>query len=115
MRTAIGIFLDLCEEGHSAQALAMVDSLQPWQVDASWEWFAPHCPDLLTPPLERREGSHLNVEIGQPSKRCRQQTPAQWGDADPRGVRWLLSGGSPLEFGTCCPASCPRARKAGAR
>lgn len=68
------------------------------------------CCDLITLGVPRRPANALNLEIGQPLDRCRLRTPAAWADVDPRGARWLLSGGSPLVLGLCTPNSCPKSR-----
>ncbi len=66
------------------------------------------CCERLSPPLERRPANALNIEIGQPLERCRLQTPEHWNGVDPRGARWLLSGGSPFVLGVCSVRSCPK-------
>lgn len=58
--------------------------------------------------LIRRPGNALNVEPIQPMSRCRQRTPPEWGDVDPRGARWLASGGDAMILGICGRARCPR-------
>jgi hypothetical protein len=68
----------------------------------------PECCDRIALSVERRPGNALNIEIGTPATRCRLRTPEHWGDIDPRGARWLLSGGSPLVLGPCEAAKCPR-------
>jgi hypothetical protein len=65
------------------------------------------CPQRIELPLIRRPGNALNVEIGTPLPRCRCHTPEDWGANDPRGARWLASGGSGYVFGTCSRAACP--------
>lgn len=65
------------------------------------------CPSRIALPIARRPANALNIEIGAPMARCRLRTPAEWGEVDPRGARWLGSGGSPLVLGTCCAARCP--------
>ena len=55
----------------------------------------------------RRPANALNIEVGAPSPRCRLKTPEEWGAADPRAARWLLSGGSPYVLGVCTPQACP--------
>jgi hypothetical protein len=70
------------------------------------------CPDRMELGVPARPANALNVEIGQPLTRCRLKTPEHWGHTDPRGARWLLSGGSPLVLGLCssnCPRQVPRA------
>lgn len=66
------------------------------------------CPERIEPPALRRPANALNVETGAPAARCRLKTPESWGDADPRAVRWLWSGGSPLVLGKCACPGCPR-------
>jgi hypothetical protein len=65
------------------------------------------CRERVSLPLLPRPANALNVEIGQPLDRCRLKTPEHWGEADPRGARWLLSGGSALVLGTCEARACP--------
>lgn len=65
------------------------------------------CPHQLRLALERRPGNALNIEIGQPMPRCRLRAPRHWSGFDPRGTRWLLSGGNGLVFGICSASSCP--------
>lgn len=71
-----------------------------------------NCDDLIQLGVPPRPANALNIEVGQPLDRCRLKTPAHWGLVDPRGARWLLSGGSPLVLGLCsanCPKRVPRA------
>jgi hypothetical protein len=68
------------------------------------------CGDRMDLPLQRRPVNGLNVEIGQPISRCRQRTPENWGTFDPRGARWLASGGDAMILGSCNRAQCPRLR-----
>lgn len=65
------------------------------------------CPHRIELGVERRPANALNVEVGTPLPRCRIQTPEHWGKVDPRGGRWLLSGGSPLVLAPCSSANCP--------
>lgn len=84
--------------------------------------FAPHsvpfveikeaCPERIALGVERRPANALNIEIGTPLARCREQTPVAWEGVDHRASRWLLSGGSPLVLGVCCAENCPRTGKA---
>jgi hypothetical protein len=74
------------------------------------EWRPDTCSDRIEPPLERRPGNALCIEIGQPLQRCRQQTPEHWNGHDAGATRWLLSGGSPFVLGLCSPATCPKMR-----
>lgn len=67
-----------------------------------------NCPYLIEIAIESRPANALNVEIGKAADRCQIKTPSHWGDADPLGSRWLLSGGSPLVFGWCTPNNCPK-------
>lgn len=66
------------------------------------------CGERVALPILRRPAPGLNVEIGKPLDRCRLRTPPEWGDFDPRGARWLGSGGDPLVLGVCSRARCPR-------
>ncbi len=66
------------------------------------------CPERIALAVERRPANSLNVEIGQPSPRCRLQTPEHWKGFDERATRWLLSGGSPFVLGVCSTCSCPK-------
>lgn len=78
---------------------------------ARFEDLALACPDRVQPPLERRPGNALCIEIGQPLPRCRRRIPESWDGHDAGATRWLLSGGSPFVLGLCCPAACPRAKE----
>jgi hypothetical protein len=69
------------------------------------------CCDRVEMDVPRRPANALNVEVGTPAARCRQMTPEHWDDADPRGYRWLASGGSPLVLGHCARVTCPREAK----
>ena len=64
------------------------------------------CPERVELPVPRRPANALNVEIGTPLPRCRLKTPSNWGDHDPRGTRWILSGGDPLVLWVCS-VDCP--------
>lgn len=88
-----------------------------WPIDEvpAWQWAVPGgfwpelallCPDRRQPALERRPVNGLNVEVGEPQARCMRRCP------DGRGAAWVLSGGSLLDYGVCCQASCPRAQLA---
>ncbi len=62
--------------------------------------FAEHCPYRIQPPLQRRPGNVICLEISQPLARCTLRPPEHW----PEGasvLRWLGSGGSPLVLGHC--------------
>ena len=65
------------------------------------------CPQRIELPVAKRGANALNVEIGSPMPRCRCRTPDEWGADDPRAVRWLASGGSPLVLSACAPDACP--------
>lgn len=67
------------------------------------------CGACIKPPLPRRPGNALNVEIGAPLDRCLDKRPRHW-PASMSAIRWLGSGGSPLILGACTPRACPRAR-----
>jgi len=64
------------------------------------------CPHLITPELPRRPGNALNIEVGSPLARCKLKLPSHWPKDGPGAARWLMSGGSPLVFGPCCPTGC---------
>jgi hypothetical protein len=70
--------------------------------------FSSACPHRIEPTLERRPGNALNIEIGQPSARCRLRPPRHWGAAV-SVARWLLSGGDPMVLGYCSRAGCKQA------
>lgn len=74
----------------------------------AFDAMASRCGERLDVPLERRPANALNVEIGQPLPRCRLRTPPEWSGFDPRGARWLLSGGSPLILAPCSRSRCPK-------
>lgn len=74
--------------------------------------FAATCPNRIDIPMIRRPVNGLNVEPIQPIPRCRERTPENWGDADPRAARWLLSGGDPMVLGFCEFLNCPRMKLA---
>lgn len=82
-----------------------LDTIPPFQFS---EWFAELsrvCPDVLSarPGIDyNRQRNALRVEIVPGSNRCKRQSP------DGRGLAWLLSGGSPIAYGICGRASCPR-------
>lgn len=73
------------------------------------------CGERVVLALQRRPVNGLNVEIGQPLDRCRLRTPPEWGDVDPRGARWIHSGGDPMILGVCGRARCPRLARMGER
>jgi hypothetical protein len=67
---------------------------------AAFTAFADGCPYRIQPPLQRRPGNVICLEIAQPLARCTLRPPAHW----PEGSsvrRWLGSGGSPLVLGHC--------------
>ncbi len=66
------------------------------------------CGDRVGMDLPQRPANALNIEMMQPSTRCRLQTPEHWLDVDPRATRWLWSGGSPLVLGNCACSTCPK-------
>lgn len=99
MSTCIAaVALARAEAGHRDT----INDVPSWQWQIWWGDLRPYCPDALSPPLERRRANALNVEIGQPLQRCKVRSP------DGRGLAWLLSGGSPLAYGLCERAHCPR-------
>lgn len=67
------------------------------------------CPHRIGLEVIRRPGNVVALEHGCfGSNRCRLKTPKEWDGFDPRGTRWLYSGGSPMVFGHCdshCPLS----------
>ena len=78
----------------------------------AWQWaiwhadLAPFCPSRIAPQAGRdynRQRNALRIEIIPSSSRCALRSP------DGRGLAWLMSGGSPISYGECCAASCPRA------
>lgn len=64
------------------------------------------CPNLIELDVPRRPGNGLCIEVGTPLPRCKLRTPSHWPQNGPGAARWLLSGGSPLVFGPCCPKGC---------
>jgi hypothetical protein len=113
MITYVQAYLDACASSHptaKAAAESFIDVIPAFQIRIRFADFAPRCPDRVSLPLAPRPANALNVEIGEPSPRCRQRTPVEWGEADPRAQRWLASGGSALVLGGCDCAACPRAK-----
>jgi hypothetical protein len=45
VRTALFVYVDLLDAGRSDEAMAMLETLPAFQVDACFEDFAPRCPD----------------------------------------------------------------------
>lgn len=92
-------------EDRSKAGLPVLDEfeqLPAWQMQARWTDLAPLCPSRLALGVERRPANALCMEVGQPLPRCAEKSP------DGRGRLWLLSGGSPLAYGPCKCACCPR-------
>ena len=79
--------------------------LPAWQMEIWWDDLAPYCPSSIQPELIRRRANALNVEIGEPAKRCGLLSP------DGRGMRWIDSGGDALAYGVCAKRCCPRAKR----
>ena len=88
-----------------ASVLQEFARLPPWQMEIWWDDLAPHCPSSIQPELARRPANALNVEIGEPRKRCGLLSP------DGRGMLWILSGGDVLAYGQCTKRECPRAKR----
>ena len=86
-------------------ALEEFAQLPAWQMDLRWDELSPHCPSRIQPELARRPSNALNIEIGEPSKRCSLLSP------DGKGMRWIASGGSALAYGLCTKRKCPRAKR----
>jgi hypothetical protein len=108
MPTAAVIALDWLASNAAtpAQRDACLAAVPPWQWEGEyWGDLAAECPDRIMPELPRRRANALNLEVGQPRARCKQLAP------DGRGLAWLMSGGSPLAYGRCECAACPRAVK----
>lgn len=82
--------------------------LPAWQLRLHFSDLAPACPQREQPPVERRRANALNVEVGAPMPRCK------WKSPDGRGLAWLLSGGSILDYGLCALRGCPRTEVADA-
>jgi hypothetical protein len=83
-------------------------SVPAWQwavVGGWWNELSSSCEYRIEPELERRPCNGLNVEIGQPMPRCSRRSPDRY------GLRWVLSGGSPLAYGLCVQGRCPRAKE----
>jgi len=108
---------EACYRAASASAAAKggaLDRFSAWEAPRpaapDFKAFSDACPavakgDYRTP--ERRPVNGLNVEFfGSGAGRCIDMPPAHWPAG--MGLRWLASGGSPLVFGTCCAALCPR-------
>jgi hypothetical protein len=82
-----------------------LDAVPPWQFAIHFGDLAPLCPSRLRPVAGRdynRQRNALRVEIVPDSDRCLRKSP------DGRGIAWLASGGSPIDYGACCPSGCPR-------
>lgn len=98
-----------CEEWMIEEAIECFEAVE--MGDYSEEKFeTKKCPYRIQPPIIRRPGNALNIEIGKPLPRCRLKTPKNWGDADPTASRWINSGGTPEIFGTCL-GNCPRRKE----
>ena len=87
-----------------ASVLQEFAQLPAWQMEIWWNDLAPHCPSSIQPELIRRRANALNVEIGEPSRRCGLLSP------DGRGMRWIASGGDALAYGLCAKRGCPRTK-----
>lgn len=87
---------------------AELDVIPPWQWVLYFEEFSPLCPSSLAVVAGddfARQRNALRVElVPSTGPRCSRRSP------DGRGLAWFLSGGTALAYGTCCAASCPRAR-----
>ena len=97
------LILDRIDAG--ASVLDDFERLPAWQMRLRWDELSPHCPSSMRPELMRRPGNALNIEIGEPSKRCSLLSP------DGKGMRWIASGGSALAYGLCTKRKCPRAKR----
>jgi hypothetical protein len=86
-----------------------LDRIPAFQWDVYFDELAPLCPSRVQAPLLRRPANALNVEPVQPLPRCTLRQPAEWKGRGASALRWLASGGSPLVFGLCSCAGCPRA------
>lgn len=83
-----------------------IDAVPPWQFAIWHDELSPLCPSRLAlqPGSDyRRQRNALRIEIVPSSSRCSRRSP------DGRGLAWLLSGGSPIAYGECRVAKCPRA------
>lgn len=78
------------------------------QRGATFQAMAARCGERVELAMVRRPANALNVEPIQPHDRCRLRTPPNWGDFDPRGARWLASGGDAMVLGVCWRGRCPR-------
>lgn len=85
-----------------------LDVIPSWQWAIYFEELSPLCPSSLAVVAGRdfaRQRNALRIELlPSTAARCSRRPP------DGRGLAWLLSGGSPLSYGACCAAKCPRAR-----
>lgn len=85
-----------------------IDSVPARQWAIYYDELAPLCPSRIAPQEGRdynRQRNALRIEIVPSSSRCALRSP------DGRGLAWLLSGGSPISYGACCVAGCPRAHR----
>lgn len=117
-----GLTRDLYEEAYrhaSFNAAAKGGRLERFSIEAppppdapkpapTFRERAEQCHERVGMDLPRRPANALNIEMMQPSVRCRLQTPDHWGSFDYRATRWLWSGGSPLVLGVCACSSCPQ-------
>lgn len=107
MMSAARLALEAAERG----ARPELEAVPPWQWAIYFEELAVLCPSSLDVVPGRdfaRQRNALRVElVPSTTPRCSRRSP------DGRGLAWLLSGGSPLAYGACCVARCPRARRHG--
>lgn len=99
------LVLDRAEAG-KPPTRAELEAVPASQYEIYFEELSRICPSRMALGIPRRPANALNVEIGQPMNRCKERSP------DGRGAIWLLSGGSPLAYGLCACAGCPRTRGA---
>ena len=92
-------------DGLVRAAIAAVPSWQ-WAVPGGfWGEMAERCPDHArswgNPKPQHGPGNRLGINTMDPTPRC------LWKSPDGLGLRWLMSGGSPLAYGICSADGCP--------
>lgn len=81
-----------------------------WALEGGWwDVLSNRCPNRVQPEVPRRPGNVICVEVGRPFARCMWLPPRNVkGEESPGGsARWLLSGGSILDYCECRQSQCP--------
>lgn len=104
MLTLAQAILDRAAAGHSV-AQPDLESVPAVQWEIYWDELSKLCPSTIAPePIKQRNALRIEL-LPDSGPRCIRRSP------DGRGSVWLLSGGSPLAYGRCCAAQCPRAKE----